>query len=237
MKLTVVVLTKNAERHLEQCLRSAQFADELLVLDGNSVDRTIRIADHFGANVVVRSETDFSALRNFALAKAANEYVFMLDTDEFIPAKLRDEIRQVLNQKAPAAAYQLQRINIGFGRPLRAFGKDIIVKLLRKNACHYEGRVHESPKIDGAVSTLSSHLIHLTYWNWAEYWRKWLRYTAVDVPERPLNQFGRAAHVFMNSYVTNRGYLDGFVGLTLSLASALYEIGRIRSIRKPRNNQ
>lgn len=227
--LTVVVLARNEERMIGDCLASVSFADQKIVIDGKSTDATVKIAEKLGAVVYIRADKDFSVLRNFALDQATHDFVLMLDADERVTPDLREEIQKTVpNPKY--AAYRIERINISFGKSLRNFGRDFQVKLLRRDLCRYEGRVHEKISAAGAIGQLSGAMLHFPYESWAEYWVKFRRYAQLDyvTPKEISNPILRAARLFYHSYIVNRGFLDGIVGLTLCLSSAFYELIRPR---------
>jgi glycosyltransferase involved in cell wall biosynthesis len=239
LPLTVAVLAKDEEDMIGNCLASASFADEIIVINGNSRDRTVQIARDLGAVVFVRPEQqDYSALRNFALEHAKNDYVLMLDADERLTEQLRDEIQTAVTA-GQCAAYLIERINIAFGKPLRVFGKDLQIKLLKKDLCRYHGLIHEKPSINGSLGQLRGVVLHYPYEDWSEYWSKLRRYTRLD----PVVSSGfpeplvRAMRTFFSYYVVHRGFLDGIVGFKLSVMSGFYELARRRETHEHRRSR
>ena len=112
--LSAVILTHNEERHIGSCMQSVKFADEIVVIDDASTDKTVSIAKKLGVTVYKRKLDDFASQRNFALTKVAGEWVLFVDADERVTAKLQQEIKQAIN--GDASAYKIPRKNNIFGR-------------------------------------------------------------------------------------------------------------------------
>ena len=116
MKLTVIILTHNEERHIEACIRSAAFADEILVIDDESSDSTPAIAQGLGARVVTHPLAgDFAGQRNFALTQTDADWVFYVDADERVNPETEAELRRIMAADA-RAVYEIRRINVVFGQ-------------------------------------------------------------------------------------------------------------------------
>lgn len=132
MNLTAVVITKNEERNIERCLKSLSFADEVLLIDDYSTDRTVEIAKRFGAKVYKRHlNGDFASQRNFALLKAKNDWVFFVDADEVVPEETRLEIvSKIENPLLKEVGYFIKRDNYFLGKKLK-HGEASSVSILR----------------------------------------------------------------------------------------------------------
>ena len=116
MKLTVIILTHNEERHIEACIRSAAFADEILVIDDMSTDRTAELAQSLGARVVMHPLAgDFAGQRNFALTQTDADWVLYVDADERVNEGTEAELHRIMEADA-RAVYKIQRINVIFGQ-------------------------------------------------------------------------------------------------------------------------
>ena len=164
MRLTAVVLTLDAERELPPCLAGLGFADEILVIDSGSRDRTCEIAADRGARVLQRPLERFDDQRNWAQAQATHPWVVFVDSDEEVSAELAQEIGRCLERSAAAghAAYAIPRRNYFLGKRMRhcGWGRDRVVRLLRRDAARWEGSVHEKPRIEGTVGKLAEPLEH-----------------------------------------------------------------------------
>ena len=122
-RLAILILTRNEEVHIEACMESASFADEIVVVDSGSTDRTQAIAESMGARFVTHPMGDdgFAGQRNFALTQTTADWVFYLDADERIEAAAAEEIRRIVSEDLPAA-YRVERKNIVFGQLMRHGG-------------------------------------------------------------------------------------------------------------------
>ena len=145
MKLAVIILTHNEERHIEDCIKSAAFADEILVIDDMSADRTVELACAAGARVVEHALAgDFAAQRNFALTQTEADWVFYVDADERVNAGAEEELRRVMAEDA-RAVYEVRRINVAFGQRMYYGGHkpDYPRRFFPRDAVRWEGLVHE----------------------------------------------------------------------------------------------
>jgi len=121
MKLTAIILTHNSSELIQACLKSIKIADEIIVIDDLSTDKTLAIAQKFPVKVFSRQLDNFAAQRNFAISKAAMPWVLFLDSDERVPFKLFHEIKAVINTGA-YSAYQIKRLNYFFNHAVKHGG-------------------------------------------------------------------------------------------------------------------
>ena len=121
LRLAVLILTRNEEAHIEACIKSASFADEIVVIDSGSIDKTQAIAESMGAKFITHpmGEDGFAGQRNFALTQTTADWVFYLDADERIQEEAAREIRRIVSDDNPAV-YQVERKNIVFGKMMEA---------------------------------------------------------------------------------------------------------------------
>lgn len=169
-KLSVIIIAKNEEEVIGECLESVKWADEIIVLDTGSTDKTGEVAKKFGAKVFKykgSSEVNYSAWRNYALSLSNGQWVLYLDADERVTPLLRMEIKSVIGPQKPAIgrfdAYAIPRRNIRLGKELRFGGwwPDYVLRLIKKDKLIvWEGRLHEQPKIKGEIGKLKEPLIH-----------------------------------------------------------------------------
>ena len=164
-RLAVLILTRNEEAHIEACMESASFADEVVVVDSGSTDRTQAIAESKGARFVTHPMGDdgFAGQRNFALTQTTADWVFYLDADERIEAAAAQEIRRIVSDDIPAA-YRVERKNIVFGQLMRHGGHrpDFVYRLYPRTAIRWQGKVHEGIETDLPRKTLHDVLRHYT---------------------------------------------------------------------------
>lgn len=232
-KLAVIILTKNEEKNIEAAIKSAEFADEILVIDSGSTDRTQEFAEKHGARFITRlmDEAGFAGQRNFALTQTAAEWVFYLDADERITAAASDDIRQAVIS-IDKVAYKIKRLNIVFGQQMKygEHGPDWCVRLFPRQSVHWEGAVHESPQTQLPVKALTRPLLHYTYTDWDRYFEKFNQYTSL-MAKRMLEGGKRASFgdilfhpmfAFIRFYFLRLGFLDGKQGLIFALNHYFY---------------
>jgi glycosyltransferase involved in cell wall biosynthesis len=227
-KLSVVMITLNAERTLERSLASVKsLAGEIVIVDSGSSDRTLEIAAGHGARVISHPWQGYGAQKNLAIEQAACEWVLSLDADEVVSGSLARSIESLAGEP-PCQGYRLPRLNHYFGRPLHHGGQypDYQLRLFRKSRGQFDTRpVHESLKIDGRVGRLDGDLIHYTYETIEEYLQKFLAYTELEAVrllqsgERPSTMRAIRKMLcapvlkFIRRYLFKLGFLDGVPGL------------------------
>jgi len=166
--LSVVMLTFNSEQTLEESLSSASFAGEILVVDSGSTDATLAIARRFGARILERSMADgWAAQRNFGHAAAGGSWVLALDSDEILGPEVVEAIKGIVSAPPVAgvpAGWSIRVLNYFLGQPLRHGGldRDDHVRLVRRDAGHWVGDVHEQLEVTGTVGHLPGEVKHLT---------------------------------------------------------------------------
>ncbi|MCP4807550.1 MAG: glycosyltransferase family 2 protein [Proteobacteria bacterium] len=225
-RITVVILSLNEADRIEQAIRSARFADEVLVLDAGSSDGTVWKAAE--ADRVV--ETDwpgFVAQRNRALDEATGDWVFFLDADERIDEAMARSIRACV--EGVHAGYRAPRHHTWLGTPIHhgSFGPDAPVRLVEKGArCVGEG-VHETLEVDGSIGTLSGTLQHDPYRDLGEHLATIDRYSALFAEHstrraRLIDVVFRPPLHFVASFLLRRGFQDGIAGLQLAWLGSLH---------------
>lgn len=232
-KLSVVILTKNEEKNIADCIASVSWADELLVLDSFSDDGTVEIARSHGARVEERRFDNFPSLRNAALDLISNDWVLFVDADERVTPELASEARQAIENDSPVG-YWVPRKNLIFGRWMRHTGwyPDYQLRLFRRDRGRYDEarEVHELVILDGEAGHLENPLIHYNYDTLAQFLYKQDFYTDYEAK----TMFGQGVRVkwrnfvlqplreFHRRYVSWEGYKDGLYGLLLSILMAYY---------------
>ena len=164
-KLSVIIIAKNEEKEIEECFQSSLWADEVVLLDGGSTDRTLKIASRFPVRIVGQKvkRMDFAAWHNQAIKEAKNEWIFYLDADERLTPKLKQEIGGVL-EKPKFSAYAVPRRNFLLGKELRFGGwyPDYQTRLFEKKKLKkWQGELHERPIFEGKLGYLKNPIIHL----------------------------------------------------------------------------
>lgn len=164
MKISVIVLNKNEEEVIRDCLESVrQLADEIIVLDGGSTDNSLEIAKEYKAKIVRQKGKDFAAWRTEGLEQVEGEWVFYIDPDERVTPLLKNEMQSVVDNPQ-CSAYAVPRRNFLLGKELRFGGwyPDFVERLfLRNKLKKWEGKLHERPVYEGELGYLANPLIHL----------------------------------------------------------------------------
>ena len=231
--ISAVVLTKNEEKNIRDCLRSLQWCDEIIVIDDYSEDKTAAMAKRLGAKVYQRHlNSDFASQRNFGLKKAKGKWVFFVDADERVPPELKDEIEHQISIAERQAGFYLKRQDF-FGRRWLKHGETARVHLLRlgkKKAGQWERRVHEVWKIKGEVGRLKNSLLHYPHQTISEFLKEVNFYsrlhaqTLKDKGIKPslwrivINPLGK----FLQNYFWRLGFLDGTPGLVVALMMSFH---------------
>lgn len=160
LKLSVVILTQNNEAIIERAIKSVAFAEEILVVDQNSIDSTVKLAQKMGAKVIEVNESSFPHKRNRGLTEASCDWVFYLDSDEQVTAELAQEINEVVSKNEPGV-FIVRRTNYFLGKRMYA---DDVKRLFHKGVLkNWEGEVHEHPIYEGEAKILGHPLLHFTH--------------------------------------------------------------------------
>ena len=230
--ISVVITTFNEAQNIEAALKSVSWADEKIVVDSFSTDETVALASADGATVFQRAYKSPSDQKNWAIAKAQHEWVFILDADERATPDLSDEIRQTVGQSEAKEAYWIQRESWFMGRKIRFSGwqGDKVVRLIRRDVCRYdEKKVHEEIEISNLrVGQLKGKLEHFTFKNLTHFIQKTERYavwSAQDYSKKTprvtfFHLFVKPYFRFFKHFILKRGFLDGKAGFVISVLAA-----------------
>lgn len=248
MSISAVIITKDEEAVIRRCIESVSWADEVIVLDSGSSDRTVEIARQLGAKVTVSADwPGFGPQKNRAVALATGEWIFSLDADEWVTPELAQEIRATVD--APVCdGYRLPRMSSFCGRFMRHSGwwPDYVVRLFRCGKGRFsDDVVHERTLIDGNIGTLTNPVMHETYVDLEDMQEKFIRYSTLGA--QTLHARGKTGGVgkallhglaaFLRTYVLRRGFLDGREGLMLAIANAevaYYKYVKLLLLHSPR---
>lgn len=229
--LSVLVPTMNEESNIRACLESLRWADEVVVVDSGSADRTAEIARTIADRVLVHKYVNSAAQKSWALPQLKHRWVLIVDADERVPPLLRAEIERVLADPARSDGYWIRRANKFFGRPICSAGwqRDKVLRLFdRTKGAYGPLHVHEEIEIRGRVALLHARLFHDTYRDLDHYFDKFARYarwSATDLKVRGI----RASAVrllfrpwlrFIRMYVLEGGFREGRHGIVLCMLAA-----------------
>jgi hypothetical protein len=230
--LTAVVLTRNEEAHLADCLESLKWCKEVIVLDSFSTDRTVEIARQLGAEVSLHPFQNFAHQRNAALGLVRSEWVLFVDADERVSPQLAAEISNAINDGhhdgywIPTHNYQLGKLILHAG-----LYPDNHLRLFRKDKGFYSSSqmVHEGVTLDGTAGYLANPLIHISCETWKDFTDHQKHYARLKARMHFERGVKPSYHFvvgpvleFLRRYIYLRGYRDGLHGLRLSLIFAYY---------------
>jgi len=219
--------------NIDACLASVAWADEVLVVDCGSTDRTVEIARARGARVIVKDWPGYGAQKNFAATEAANDWILSVDADERVSAELAREIRSTLAASPTVAGFRIPRVTWHLGRWIRTtdWYPDYQLRLYdRRRARWKERRVHESVTAAGPVGQLKNDLLHYAYRDITHHHQTMDRYTTLAAEDmyasgRRAGFVDVALHppaAFLRNYVLRRGFTDGMPGFIISVMNAHY---------------
>jgi len=242
--LSVAIITLNEEANLARTLASVQFAEEIIVLDSGSTDRTLEIAQSFNATVISQPWQGFAAQKNSVIEKCTGTWILSLDADEELTPELQTEIRALLRGKPSADAYLIRRRNLFLNRWIRHGGyyPDPKLRLFRRHAANFapparftDRPVHETIAFDGALETLNADLIHHAYPTIESYIEHMDRYSTLGaqivISKGQTSRSWLAFYynilivptfTFIYNYIFRLGFLDGREGFLLHLYHSTY---------------
>ena len=242
-RLTVVVLTKNEEHNIVDCLASVPWADGWVVFDSLSEDRTVELAQMFGATVLQHPFRNYADQRNAALEQVESDWIFFVDADERATPELGEEIRRVIGQE-DKAGWWVPRRNYIWGKWIKHAGwsPDHQLRLLRRDKARYDParEVHEVVVLEGAEGYLQNPLTHYNYQTIGQFLRKQERYVGYEaqilhqqgIRAKPRKFVSQPLRELWRRYVTLQGYKDGMHGLLLSVLMAYYMFRTYQHLRK-----
>jgi len=236
--ISVTIICLNEEANIRDCLESVGWADEIVVSDSGSTDRTREICAEFGALVTSDAWRGFGAQKNLCASRARGEWILNIDADERVTPELRDEIlRFVAAGGNGVNGCYVPRRNYFGRRRVRHCGwwPDYNLRLYRAGCGRWlERRVHEAVELTGPAGRLKGPLEHRTYRDVADYLQRMQRYSTLAAEE--MREEGRHASVtdllcrpfftFFKMYVLKLGFLDGALGVILSALYASYTLSK-----------
>lgn len=237
-KISVVINTWNEEKNIERCLKSVKWADEIIVVDMESTDKTVEIAKKYGAKVFSHKYTGYvEPARNFALSKATGDWVLILDADEEIPPALAEKLRKIAEENK-CDFVRLPRKNIIFSKWIKnsRWWPDYNIRFFKKGKVTWSDKIHSVPMTRGERKDLEAKeedaIAHDHYQLISQYLERLNRYTKVQAREL-INQgyqfawqdlLTKPTGEFLSRFFAGEGYKDGLHGLVLALLQAFSEL-------------
>ena len=235
MSIAAVVITKNEERNIADCLGTLTWVDEIIVVDAESIDRTVELAGPFTPRVFVRPWPGYGPQKNFGIDQAQAEWIFIVDADERVPKPLRDEIRGLLrrNPDGETTGYEIPRRNYFYGKWIENGGlyPDYQLRLFKKTAGRYDDvLLHENFRLEGRTSRLKEPFDHYSMPTIAHHVKKMIHYTSLGAQEklkkvRRIGAWAIGTHhlgTILKTLVARRGYRDGLHGVIVAMFAGLH---------------
>jgi glycosyltransferase involved in cell wall biosynthesis len=241
-KITAAIITLNEEKNIADCLESVSWADELVVVDSGSTDRTVEIAKRYTDKVFVNEWKGQGQQKNRAAELATGPWIFSIDADERVSPKLAEEIKKVLASPT-ADAYAVRRKNIYRGQWIKHGGwwPDWVKRLFRKDKAHFNDKIiHDSLVVNGTTGKLEESLIHESFRSAGDFLERALRYSLHTSKEMfrdgkrasTLSVTTHAAFAFIKGFFLRAGFLDGTAGLLVAVSNAVGVFYRYMMLRE-----
>lgn len=235
-RLSVVVLTKNEEKNIAACLETVSWADEIIVVDDNSIDKTVEIAKRITDKVITHSLiNNFSEQRNLGLDRASCDWILQMDADERVTEDLKNKISAILEHGSPLSAFRFKRSNNFCGKFLTAGGEDSHrpLRLFKKDKARFSGdRIHEQLTVNGQIGDIDAVMEHYNFPDISHYVETQDFYCTLEaralyeksgrISEKKLRKELTSAPVklFFKIYIKRKGFKDGLHGLVFAMLSA-----------------
>lgn len=243
-KVTAIIPTFNEEHNIEAAIASVSWADEIIVVDSFSTDKTIAIAKEKGVRILQREYEHSASQKNWTIPQASHEWIFLLDADERVDEELKNDVQTVLNNNENEhAAFWIKRRNFFMNSEIKYSGwqGDKVVRLFKRDDCKYEDKsVHAEIICNGTIGILKSKLVHYTFKDIFHYLEKWDRYTTMSGSDRAkrgekptlFHFLIKPAFRFFHDYFIKLGILDGLTGFILCTLSSMSVFMRYLKVRQ-----
>lgn len=251
IKISVAMITYNEESNLKDCLESVKWADEIVVVDGSSRDKTREIAKELGAKVIkTTNKLFFDTNKNLAIEACQGDWILLLDADERVTSELAKEIKETINNSSKqTVAYWLKRKNYFLGRYLQKGGQypDAVIRLFKKDKAKMPAETaHQQLEVDGKIGWLENDLLHWATPTFSRYWLRERRYSSLEALEMLKNKVSlnpanwikylifRPKRTFFLLYLRHKGFLDGWPGFVFAFFSAFHHAWAFKKYLKMR---
>jgi glycosyltransferase involved in cell wall biosynthesis len=241
MSVSAVLIVKNEEKNIVRCLESLQWADEIILVDGHSQDRTLELAKPFKVRTFQRTFDDFSSQKNYGIQQASGEWILSIDADEVVSPELRESLLRTSQDPSSPDGSFVTRFTYIFGKILHFGGQggERILRFFRRTKGRFERPIHETVTVAGSVGDVTGPLYHYSTGSFDEYFAKMKVYT--DLEARWLLEKGakpRHYHFwlmpvlrFLYFYGLKIGFLDGIPGLQFHALSSYYYFVKYRKLK------
>lgn len=245
-KISGIIICKNEEKNIEECLKSIQWCDEIIIVDSGSTDKTVEIAKKYTDKIFFNEWKGFSNQRKFALTKVSNEWVFVLDADERCTSDLATEIKTILSPaNLQTKGFYIPRKSFFLNKWVKYCGwyPDYKLRLFEKNFVKITDRlVHEGYEINGDTGKLKNDIMHYTVNSISEFTEKINHYSSLSAIEKSnkkkitfLYLFFVPHFEFIKKYIFQLGFLDGITGLMVSYFHMITKLLTYMKMREIQN--
>lgn len=239
MKISVVINTRNEEKNIERCLMSVKWADEIIVVDMESTDKTTEIAKKFGAKIFSFPNVGYvEPARNFAIEKSSGDWILIIDADEVVSHNLANKLQEIANSSEAVDYCRLPRKNLIFGGWIKCtdLWPDYLIRFFKKGSVVWKNEIHSIPEVKGRGLDLEPReewsIIHYSHESLDKYWEKMFRYTATQADERAKRGYKfdwrdllrQPVGQFLSWFFSRNGYRDGVHGLAWAMLQAFSEL-------------
>ena len=241
--ISVLIITLNEEIHMYELLSDLEFADEVIVVDSFSTDRTKSICESFeNVKFIENKFENYTTQRNFAINQARNNWILFIDADERLTPALKAEIIETVSNNQEVSAYLFYRKFYFKKKVLRFSGwqTDRIFRLFKKDKCRYTHKrlVHEKLDVDGKIAYFKNRLIHYSYADYESYKGKMITYGKLKAREKyqsgfkptVFHEYGHSTYNFLYQYLIRLGILDGRKGIIICYLNALSVSARYKEL-------
>lgn len=229
-KISAIIITKNEEANINDCLNSINWVDEIILVDAESTDKTAELAKKFTSKIFIHKWEGFVKQKEFAVSQTSNEWILNIDADERISPKLKEEIIALIDKDIDG--YYLRRENYFLKKHIKSCGwdNDYQLRLVRKSKVRLTDRlVHEGFAVDGKTERLENRLVHYTFASIEKTIGKINNYSSLRAEElyrkkKKIGGFTIISHglaAFFRFFIVLRGYRDGVYGLIISLFNSI----------------
>lgn len=234
-RLSVVIITKNEEANIRDCLEAIKWSDEIIIVDDYSTDRTLQICKEYTDKIFQRQFDGFGAQKGYGLKQASGQWILSLDADEVVSPELREEIRGILEEQTDYDGFRIGVKTIYLGRWIKHCGwSSKLLRLFKKDKSRYDERlVYESVIAQGKIGEFKNCILHNNpFKSLSQHIMKLDLYTTLDAEEirkkkvrlRPLNYswylFLKPILIFFRKYIIMKGFKEGVRGFLISVINA-----------------
>ena len=226
-KISVIIPTYNEQENIVEAIKSIDFADEIIIVDSFSKDNTVFLAKPLANKILQREYIHSASQKNWAIPQAKHEWVLILDADERVTSRLKNEILTTINSNKKCSAFWIKRQNYFMNKKINFSGwqKDKVIRLFKRDENKYEDKhVHAEIISKGKIGILKNKLIHNTFKSKKDYLRKIDFYAQLQAKDYDkttkritfFHTIAKPMFRFFKHYIINLGFLDGYIGFMIS---------------------